>query len=65
MVLIFLFLLQTSEAAVTYAGVEGHNFQFMHCSDLLKDEPKWQGMKQKGGRDATADRFGNHIPADR
>ncbi|CAL4955713.1 unnamed protein product [Urochloa decumbens] len=53
---------KTSEAAATYAGVEGHNFQFMHCWELLKDEPKWQEMMQKGVRDAAADRFGDHIP---
>ncbi|CAL4955711.1 unnamed protein product [Urochloa decumbens] len=53
---------KTSEAAATYAGVEGHNFQFMHCWELLKDEPKWRDMIQKGGQHAAADRSGDHIP---
>jgi hypothetical protein len=55
--------MQTNKVAATFAGVEGHSFQFMHCWDLLKDEPKWQDVNQRSARDAAADLFSDHIPS--
>jgi hypothetical protein len=42
--------LQTTLAASDFAAIEGYNFQFMHCWDLMKDEPKWQDVKQRSSK---------------
>lgn len=33
---------QTSLACANFADIEGHSFAYMHCWEILKDEPKWQ-----------------------
>ncbi|KAJ1278361.1 hypothetical protein BS78_04G073500 [Paspalum vaginatum] len=38
-----------------FASIEGHKFPFMHCWELLKDEPKWQDVKQKNFRTVGTD----------
>lgn len=53
---------KTTIAACLYAGVEGHKFPFMHCWELLKDEPKLQDVKHKGSKTTATDAFGEHIP---
>ncbi|WVZ77282.1 hypothetical protein U9M48_025167 [Paspalum notatum var. saurae] len=40
---------KTSWAAANFADLEGHAFQFMHCWDLLKDEPKWRDPPEPEG----------------
>jgi hypothetical protein len=41
--------MQTSLAATQFAEAEGHPFQYMHCWDIMKDEPKWMDMKHNKG----------------
>jgi hypothetical protein len=41
--------MKTSLAATQFAEAEGHPFQYMHCWDIMKDEPKWMDMKHNKG----------------
>jgi hypothetical protein len=41
--------MQTSLAATQFAEAEGHPFQYMHCWDIMKDEPKWMDTKHNKG----------------
>lgn len=41
-------LLQTTYVAANFASFYKHNFQFMHCWEIMKDEPKWQEPKHGG-----------------
>lgn len=39
--LIMFFILQTSLVVIRFGSVEKKPFDFLHCWDVLKDEPKW------------------------
>jgi hypothetical protein len=39
--------LQITHAAAKFAGVLKHNFAFIHCWAIMKDEPKWQDPKPR------------------
>jgi hypothetical protein len=41
--------MKTSLTATQFAEAEGHPFQYMHCWDIMKDEPKWMDMKHNKG----------------
>ncbi|CAN6207947.1 unnamed protein product [Urochloa humidicola] len=38
---------KTTLAASNFAAICKHNFAFMHCWNLMKDEPKWQDPKSR------------------
>jgi hypothetical protein len=39
-----------TQAASDFARGEGYPFVFMHCWDIMKDEPKWQETKYNKGQ---------------
>ena len=48
-------MLQTTHAAATFASVLQHSFAYLHCWDIMKDEPKWQHPKARAvGKSAGA-----------
>jgi hypothetical protein len=49
-------------AAANFASIQKHNFQFMHCREILKDEPKWQDPKPRpNARSAESEGFGEET----
>ena len=55
----YYFLLQTTLAASIFAGVLKHNFGYLHCWEIMKDEPKWQDRKARAfAKSAGGDGFG-------
>lgn len=49
-------------AAANFASIQKHNFQFMHCWEILKDEPKWQDPKPRpNARSAEGEGFGEET----
>uniref|UniRef100_K3ZM75 No apical meristem-associated C-terminal domain-containing protein n=1 Tax=Setaria italica TaxID=4555 RepID=K3ZM75_SETIT len=56
----------TTHAAANFAGILKHNFAYMHCWEIMKDEPKWQDPKPRGfGKSTGGDGFGedsSHEP---
>nr|XP_034599726.1 uncharacterized protein LOC117860492 [Setaria viridis] len=57
---------KTTHAAANFAGILKHNFSYMHCWEIMKDEPKWQNPKPRGfGKSTGGDGFGedsSHEP---
>jgi len=52
-------MLQTTHAAAIFAGVLQHSFAYLHCWDIMKDNPKWQHPKARAvGKSAGGDGFG-------
>jgi len=56
---------KTTRAASNFAGVMEHNFAFLHCWEIMKDEPKWQDPKvrsfgKSGGRDGAINLGGDN-----
>ncbi|KAJ1256971.1 hypothetical protein BS78_K258500 [Paspalum vaginatum] len=45
---------KTSLAASNFADVEDHAFGYMHCWDVMKDEPKWREPTEAAGMEAKA-----------
>jgi hypothetical protein len=41
--------MQTAQGTSDFAQGERHPFLFMHCWEIMKDEPKWQETKQTKG----------------
>jgi hypothetical protein len=41
--------MHTSLTTTQFAEAEGHPFQYMHCWDIMKDEPKWMDTKHNKG----------------
>jgi hypothetical protein len=52
--------MQVSPAASAFGEGEGCPFVFMHCWDLMKDEPKWQPTKHN----AVAQQISSRVPVD-
>ncbi|KAL6896895.1 hypothetical protein ACP4OV_007467 [Aristida adscensionis] len=49
----------TTRAAANFASIYKRNFAFMHCWELMKDEPKWQDPKlRETTKDAGGSGFG-------
>ncbi|CAO2201670.1 unnamed protein product [Urochloa humidicola] len=46
---------KTTAAASDYAAVVGHSFPYLHCWNLMKDEPKWREPKGKAGKSCGGD----------
>ncbi|RLN34939.1 hypothetical protein C2845_PM03G00830 [Panicum miliaceum] len=38
---------KTTYAAANFAAILRHNFAYMHCWNIMKDEPKWQDPKPR------------------
>jgi len=38
---------KTTHAAANFSAVQKHNFAYMHCWNVMKDEPKWQDPKPR------------------
>ncbi|XP_004967097.2 uncharacterized protein LOC101766508 [Setaria italica] len=57
---------KTTHATANFAGILKHNFAYMHCWEIMKDEPKWQDPKPRGfGKSTGGDGFGedsSHEP---
>jgi len=50
---------KTTHAASIFAGVLKHNFGYLHCWEIMKDEPKWQDRKARAfAKSAGGDGFG-------
>jgi len=50
---------KTTHAAAIFAGVLQHSFAYLHCWDIMKDNPKWQHPKARAvGKSAGGDGFG-------
>jgi hypothetical protein len=48
--------MQTSLAASDFGEGEGHPFVFLHCWEIMKDEPKWhETVEMKGSRQIPCD----------
>ncbi|TVU33323.1 hypothetical protein EJB05_25133 [Eragrostis curvula] len=45
---------KTTQAAATFAAVLKHQFSYLHCWELMKDEPRWQDAKSRANSKATA-----------
>nr|TKW13228.1 hypothetical protein SEVIR_5G086400v2 [Setaria viridis] len=43
------------------ANIEEYPFIYMHCWDLLKDEPKWMELNIRGARPGDDDAIADHI----
>jgi hypothetical protein len=53
------FLLQTTHAAANFAGILNPNFAYLHCWEIMKDEPKWPDPKPRAfAKSAGGDGFG-------
>jgi hypothetical protein len=52
--------MQVSLAASAFGEAEGYPFAFMHCWDIMKDEPKWQPMKHN----TAAQHISSPVPID-
>ncbi|CAN6270842.1 unnamed protein product, partial [Urochloa humidicola] len=46
---------KTTAAASDYAAVVGHSFPYLHCWNLMKDEPKWREPKGRAGKSCGGD----------
>uniref|UniRef100_K3XRH2 No apical meristem-associated C-terminal domain-containing protein n=1 Tax=Setaria italica TaxID=4555 RepID=K3XRH2_SETIT len=51
----------TSLALSNFADIEEYPFIYMHCWDLLKDEPKWMELNIRGARPGDDDAIADHI----
>ncbi|PUZ69008.1 hypothetical protein GQ55_2G074300 [Panicum hallii var. hallii] len=50
---------KTTHAAANFAGILKHNFEYLHCWEIMKDEPKWQDPKPRAfAKSAGGDGFG-------
>ncbi|CAN6253058.1 unnamed protein product, partial [Urochloa humidicola] len=50
---------KTTHAAANFAGTLKHHFAYLHCWELMKDEPKWKDPKPKSfAKSAGGDGFG-------
>jgi hypothetical protein len=47
--LLLLYVPKINEALTLYDGGSGNSFQFMHCWNILKNEPKWTTWLVTGG----------------
>ncbi|TVU35356.1 hypothetical protein EJB05_17242 [Eragrostis curvula] len=47
---------KSTHAATIFAGIYKHSFPYMHCWEIMKDEPKWQDPKSRA--------FGNAVRGD-
>jgi len=54
--------LQTSLALANFADIEEYPFIYVHCWDLLKDEPKWMELNIREARPGDNDAIADHIP---
>jgi len=54
--------LQTSLALAIFADIEEYLFIYVHCWDLLKDEPKWMELNLRGAQHGDDDAIADHIP---
>jgi hypothetical protein len=54
--------LQTASALANFADIEQYPYIYMHCWDLLKDEPKWMELNIRGARPGDDDAIAEHIP---
>jgi hypothetical protein len=52
--------MQVSLAASAFGEGEGYPFAFMHCWDIMKDEPKWQPTKHN----TAAQHISSPVPVD-
>jgi hypothetical protein len=52
--------MQTSLVASAFREAEVYMFAFMHCWDIMKDEPKWQETKHNKG----ARQIPSQVPTD-
>ncbi|KAL6856989.1 hypothetical protein ACP4OV_018371 [Aristida adscensionis] len=49
----------TTRAAANFASIQKRNFPFIHCWELMKNEPKWQDPKQREiSKEALGSDFG-------
>ncbi|XP_004977857.1 uncharacterized protein LOC101782641 [Setaria italica] len=53
---------KTSLALANFADIEEYPFIYMHCWDLLKDEPKWMELNIRGAQPGDDDAIADHIP---
>ncbi|CAN6310235.1 unnamed protein product, partial [Urochloa humidicola] len=52
-------------AAANFAAIVKHNFAYLHCWELIKDEPKWKDPKPKAfAKSAGGDGFGEDSSHD-
>ncbi|TVU48862.1 hypothetical protein EJB05_00143 [Eragrostis curvula] len=50
---------KTTHATTIFAGIYKHSFSYMHCWEIMKDEPKWQDPKSRAFANAArGDGFG-------
>ncbi|TVU34056.1 hypothetical protein EJB05_15881, partial [Eragrostis curvula] len=50
---------KTTQAAVTFAAILKHQFSYLHCWELMKDEPRWQDAKSRANsKSAAGEGFG-------
>ncbi|KAL6659721.1 hypothetical protein ACP70R_002550 [Stipagrostis hirtigluma subsp. patula] len=50
---------KTTHAAANFGSIHKHPFPYMHCWDIMKDEPKWQDPKSRAfANSAGGDGFG-------
>ncbi|WVZ66731.1 hypothetical protein U9M48_015915 [Paspalum notatum var. saurae] len=56
-------VLHFSTFVYKYVDGEGQTFGYMHCWDLLKDEPKWREPSQQGECDTSLD--SNRVDVDK
>ncbi|KAF8715880.1 hypothetical protein HU200_026840 [Digitaria exilis] len=55
---------KTTAAASDFAGLYNHNFPYLYCWDILKDEPKFQDIVSKGvPKSAVGDGFAEDSSA--
>ncbi|PVH48216.1 hypothetical protein PAHAL_4G279500 [Panicum hallii] len=53
---------KTASALANFADIEQYPYIYMHCWDLLKDEPKWMELNIRGARPGDDDAIAEHIP---
>ncbi|TVU30998.1 hypothetical protein EJB05_22660, partial [Eragrostis curvula] len=50
----------TTQAAATFAAILKHQFSYLHCWELMKDEPRWQDAKSRANsKSAAGEGFGD------
>ncbi|KAJ1295423.1 hypothetical protein BS78_01G222800 [Paspalum vaginatum] len=55
---------ETSLAASNFVDVEGHAFGYMHCWDVMKDEPKWCEPTKAAGMEGDTSLDSNRVTID-
>ncbi|KAJ1268443.1 hypothetical protein BS78_07G135700 [Paspalum vaginatum] len=55
---------KTSLAASNFVDVEGHAFGYMHCWDVMKDEPKWREPTEAAGMEGDTSLDSNRVTID-